>query len=317
MPEATYKLVLKQVVVLCFAASTKNVFSAGSPEVVYYSTDSFKVTDYDLKMYLRNAPDGQDGNIGTRARNLQALSDLYAMQIIVQDAEQQALLTEAQRQWIGNYAIAIETINRYLSSEVTKRMAETDWESSALEHYIANPQEFEVPENITVRALLIRTGSRSEEEAMARVNDLLREAIRPSADFEALVRAHTEDEVAAENGGLMEKITRGRTVQPFEDAAFALQTPGEVSAPVVTEFGVHLIKLVEHEPSRMRSFEESKAQIIADLKPRRAAQYREAIQNEARERKPEGFTEHTEALDALMEQTSDGALGLEYPLKPL
>jgi peptidyl-prolyl cis-trans isomerase C len=190
-------------------------------------------------------------------------------------------------------------------------MAETDWDAVALEHYLANPKEFEVPESVTVRTLLVRTASRSEEEALGLANELLQEATRPDADFDALVRAHTEDEVAAKSGGLMEGVTRGKTVQPFEDAAFALREPGEFSEPVITEFGVHLIQLVERQDTRMRTFDESKAQIIADLKPRRAAQYRAGIQNEARERKPEGFVEHTEALDALMEQTSDGALGLK------
>jgi len=309
--KALFRLVLANVTAMWLVPTGAFAGATGDATVVYYSTDSFEVTDFDLKMYLRNAPDAKDGSIGSRARNLQALSDLYAMQTIMLDAEQDALLTEAERQWIANYAVAIETINRYLSAEVTRRLAETDWEASALEYYLANPQEFEVPENITLRTLLIRTESRSDEDAVALANELLQEASRPYADFDALVRAHTEDEVAAENGGLMEKITRGRTVQPFEDAAFALQTPGELSPPVVTEFGVHLIKLVQREPSKMRSFEESKERIIADLKLRRAAQYRQAIQDGARERKVEGFVEHTEALDALIEQTSDGALGLK------
>ena len=306
-----YRLLLTNIFALwlvqkaCFAGAETE-----DSDVVYYATDSFEITDFDLKMYLRNAPDGQSGSVGSRARNLQALSDLYAMQILVQDSEQEALLTEAEREWIGSYAVAIESINRYLSSEVTKRLAKTDWDAVALEHYLANPQEFETPESVTLRTLLVRTENRSEEEALRLAKKFLEEATRPDTDFDALVRAHTEDEVAAQNGGLMEKITRGITVQPFEDAAFALQRPGDLSAPVVTQFGVHLIKLVEREPSRIKSFEESKVQIIADLKPRRAAQYRQGIQNEARERKPEGFVEHTEALDALMEQTSDGPLGL-------
>jgi len=46
-----------------------------------------------------------------------------------------------------------------------------------------------------------------------------------------------------------------------------------------------------------------------DLKPKRAAEYREGIHVEARERKPDGFIEHTDALDALMLRTSDGKLG--------
>jgi peptidyl-prolyl cis-trans isomerase C len=311
MLKVPFPLFLITILVLCLVAPNRSVAGGGDPEIIYYSTDAFEVTDFDLRMYLRGAPDAEENGIGSRARNLQALSDLYAMQVLISDARQEALLTEAELEWVANYAAGLEMIKRYLSAEVAKRMAETDWDAVALEHYLANPKEFEVPESVTVRTLLVRTASRSEEEALGLANELLQEVARPDADFDALVRAHTEDEVAAESGGLIEGVTRGKTVQPFEDAAFALREPGEFSEPVITEFGVHLIQLVERQDTRMRTFDESKAQIIADLKPRRAAQYRAGIQNEARERKPEGFVEHTEALDALMEQTSDGALGLK------
>lgn len=311
MLKVPFPLFLITILVLCLVAPNRSVAGGGDPEIIYYSTDAFEVTDFDLRMYLRGAPDAEENGIGSRARNLQALSDLYAMQVLISDARQEALLTEAELEWVANYAAGLEAIKRYLSAEVAERMAETDWDAVALEHYLANPKEFEVPESVTVRTLLVRTASRSEEEALGLANELLQEATRPDADFDALVRAHTEDEVAAESGGLIEGVTRGKTVQPFEDAAFALREPGEFSEPVITEFGVHLIQLVERQDTRMRTFDESKAQIIADLKPRRAAQYRAGIQNEARERKPEGFVEHTEALDALMEQTSDGALGLK------
>jgi peptidyl-prolyl cis-trans isomerase C len=311
MLKVPFPLFLITILVLCLVAPNRSVAGGGDPEIIYYSTDAFEVTDFDLRMYLRGAPDAEENGIGSRARNLQALSDLYAMQVLISDARQEALLTEAELEWVANYAAGLEMIKRYLSAEVAERMAETDWDAVALEHYLANPKEFEVPESVTVRTLLVRTASRSEEEALGLANELLQEVARPDADFDALVRAHTEDEVAAESGGLIEGVTRGKTVQPFEDAAFALREPGEFSEPVITEFGVHLIQLVERQDTRMRTFDESKAQIIADLKPRRAAQYRAGIQNEARERKPEGFVEHTEALDALMEQTSDGALGLK------
>jgi len=311
MLKVSFPLLLTNIFVLFLAVPDRSVAGGGDPEIVYYAADGFKVTDFDLKMYLRGAPDTGDDGIGSRARNLQALSDLYAMQVLVSDARQEELLTEAELQWVANYAAGLEMIKRYLSAAVAKRMAETDWDASALEHYLANPQEFEVPESVTVRTLLVRTASRNEEEALGLANELLQEATRPDADFDALVRAHTEDEVAAKSGGLMEGVTRGETVQPFEDAAFALRESGEFSEPVISEYGVHLIQLVERQHTRMRTFEESKAQIIADLKPRRAAQYRAGLQNEARERKPEGFVEHTEALDALIEQTSDGALGLQ------
>ena len=283
--------------------------ASGDSGIVYYSADDFQVTDFDLKMYLRKAPPPPEGTVGSRARNLKALSDLYAMQILMEEADDGQLISDAERQWIAEYAVAIEVINRYLSASVAKQLDQTDWESEALEDYLANPQRYEIPENVTVRALLIRTDRRTEDEALAIVSSLRAQAIQYDADFAELVREHTEDETAAPSAGLLEQITRGQTVAPFERAAFALREPNEFSEPVISEVGVHLIQLLEYQPARKKSFEESKEQIIADLRPARAAKYRQNIQDQARERKASGFVEHTEALDSLIRQTSDGPLG--------
>lgn len=288
--------------------SAKIALASGDPEIVYYSVEDFAVTDFDLKMYLRKAPEPQEGTVGSRARNLQALSDLYAMQVLLTDVNESRLITEAERNWIANYAVAIETINRYLQEQVLVRLAETDWEAEAVEQYLGNPERYEIPESVSLRTLLIRTDKRTEAEALELAAELLQEAAGPDADFAELVRTHTDDEVAAKSGGFM-KIKRGETVAPFEDAAFALSHPGQLSEPVISQFGVHLIQLLEYQPAGMLTFEQAREQVIAELKPVRAAQYRETIQAEARARKPEGFVEHTEALDALMLQTSDGPLG--------
>ena len=287
--------------------------AAADEEVaVYYSTNDFDVTGFDLQMYLRDAPPPPEGTIGSRARNLQALSDLYAMEIAAADAAAGlSLVSDKERAWIARYAVRLEVVRRYIKSEVNRRLESTDWNTEAAEAYLADPEAYRTPERVSVRSLLIRTENRSEEEAMSVVAALLAEAKRPDTDFAQLVSANTEDENARTDGGLMVDVVRGQTVASFETAAFALREPGELSLPVISEFGVHLIQLVEYQASRQRTLEETREQIIADLRPRRASQYRQAIQNEARERKPAGFVEHTDALDALMLQTTDGRLGTD------
>lgn len=262
-------------------------------------------------MYLRNAPPPTDGTVGSRARNLQALSDLYAMAVIESDADVSTLMTEDEQRWLASYAVRFELVSRYVQREVDRRMAETDWDVEALEWYLSEPEAYALPERVSVRALLVSTENRSVAEAMVEAETLRTLAMMPDADFGQLVADNTDDENARENGGLMENLVRGQTVAPFEASAFALRGPGEISAPVTTDFGVHLIQLVKYQPPRKRTLEETKAQIIDELMPIRASQYRQAIQQEARERKPAGFVEHTDALDKLMLQTSDGPLGLQ------
>ena len=98
----------------------------------------------------------------------------------------------------------------------------------------------------------------------------LRSEIESGADFEELARAVSEDEGTAESGGDLGTFGRGRMVVPFEDVAFALE-PGQVSEPVNTPFGWHLIKVEErlHEGGK----EEVRARhILLRLKPSRQTQ---------------------------------------------
>ena len=277
-------------------------------ERVYYSTDEFTVTDFDLRMYLRKAPPAADGQRGTRARNLQALSDLYALRLLADDAEQESLLTAREAAWIAEYAVSMEKIERYIKLKTDRMMSETDWQLESRTEYIAHPERYRSAENVTVRTLLLKTDDRTEAEAIAYAQSLVTRALSFS-EFEALVRDVTEDTVARDNGGLMENVQKGQTVRSFEEAAFSLTTPGEISAPVVSRFGVHLIQLVQHEPSVAKPFDEVEEEIVAMLQKKRRAQYIESIQQEARERQPEGFVQHTDALDALVDETTDGRLG--------
>ena len=284
--------------------------------ISYYSTSQFSVTELDREMYLRNAPPEAGGGIGSRARNLSALSDLYAIKLLAGEAQSLDLLSEVEKKWLAEYAINMELIQRYLRKMVEDKLAATDWEAEAREQYLAYPEEYREPESVSVRTLLIRTEDRSESEAMGIAVDLLDQAKQPGVDFTKLVSEHAEDANAVANGGLISGVIRGQTASPFEEAAFALRTPGEFSEPVVSQFGVHLIQLVEYSPAEQLTYEQVAQRIIEELKPIRAAQYRTGLQVEARERKLEGFVEHTEALDELMSRTSDGALGRKSPIDP-
>lgn len=314
LKKVSYTSLALGVLTFCFALSTRA--DQQGPDVVFYSTNSISVTEFDRAMYLRNAPPAARGGIGTRARNLQALSDIYAVKLLAEDASKLDLLSSEEKEWLAEYAINMELVKRYLRQLVDTKLATTDWSAEARERYLSAPEDYQLPESVSVRTLLIRNKGRSESEALDMAAELLERAKDPGTDFAELVSEYTEDESAAENGGFMANVVRGQTVPPFEEAAFALRTPGEFSEPVVSQFGVHLIQLVEYTPAEQLTFEQVEQRIIDELKPIRTAQYRRGLQEEARERKPEGFVEHTEALDELMSRTSDGALGPKFSIDP-
>jgi len=102
----------------------------------------------------------------------------------------------------------------------------------------------------------------TDEEALAKAKDL-REKIVKGADFAGIAKAESDDTGSGANGGDLGSFSHGRMVKEFEQAAFTLPI-GQVSEPVKTQFGYHIIQV---ESRTNKTFEEAKPQIEAKLKP--------------------------------------------------
>ncbi|MEN8261087.1 MAG: peptidylprolyl isomerase, partial [Pseudomonadota bacterium] len=81
-------------------------------------------------------------------------------------------------------------------------------------------------------------------------------------DFATVAKEVSDDKVSAKNGGDLGLISQGVMEKNFEDAAFALET-GEISQPVKTSFGYHLIKVTELEPEIVKAFDEVRDEVAA------------------------------------------------------
>jgi peptidyl-prolyl cis-trans isomerase D len=134
--------------------------------------------------------------------------------------------------------------------------------------YSQNQESFRTPERVKVRHILLKTDGKpasEEPKIKARAEDLLKQ-IRGGADFAALAKKNSEDPASAANGGEYPGfMMRGQTVPEFEKAAFSLK-PGQTSDLVKTQYGYHIIQVLQHEDAHLRSFEEAKAELLAQAK---------------------------------------------------
>ncbi len=110
-----------------------------------------------------------------------------------------------------------------------------------------------VPETVEVQIITIEPPIKQEE--IDRVKNQLREFAERvnsgSVDFSLLARLYSEDKESAIRGGELGFAGRGRFVPEFASAAFALQEPGKISRVIETEFGYHIIQLIEKRDDRV------------------------------------------------------------------
>jgi peptidyl-prolyl cis-trans isomerase C len=122
--------------------------------------------------------------------------------------------------------------------------------------YTGHPSDFEQPEKVHVRHLLLTTVDQATQAPLPadqvaakrkQIDDLLRRA-RAGEDFATLARQYSEDPGSKDNGGEY-TFPRGQMVAEFETAAFAL-TNNQISDVVTTKFGYHIIKLLDRTPAK-------------------------------------------------------------------
>ena len=146
--------------------------------------------------------------------------------------------------------------------------------------HLVYPTEREAAKaDIAARHILIRTSETVSVDSARAVIASLRERVLAGEDFGALAEEYSEDPGSAGRGGDLGSFGPGRMVPTFEEAAFALRNEGDLSEPVETRFGVHLIQLTDI--GARPSFEDSYAELrTLALRLPRTAVRRQAVGRE-------------------------------------
>ena len=134
------------------------------------------------------------------------------------------------------------------------------------EQYQANIQQYQVPNQVHVQHILFRTVGKTDaevEEVSKKAEDVLKQA-KEGAKFDELAKKYSEDPGSKDKGGDLSWIHQGQTVPEFEKTAFSL-APGQISDLVKTQYGFHIIKVLEKQTAHTKPFEEVKDSIRAPL----------------------------------------------------
>lgn len=143
-------------------------------------------------------------------------------------------------------------------------------EGDLRKEYDAHPERYRQEEERRASHILIQAPKDGDEASRKTAREkavaLLAQLKAKPTDFARLARESSQDPGSAEKGGDLGFFPRGAMVKPFEDAAFALAHPGDISGLVESDFGYHIIRLEAVKAAKVRAFEDVKAEIKEELK---------------------------------------------------
>jgi len=132
--------------------------------------------------------------------------------------------------------------------------------------YQQNIQQYQLPNQVHVQHILFMTVQKTDaevEETKKKAEEVLKEA-KKGAKFDELAKKYSEDPGSKDKGGDLGWIRQGQTVPEFEKTAFGL-APGQISDLVKTQYGFHIIKVLEKETAHTKPFEEVKESLRTPL----------------------------------------------------
>ncbi len=243
------------------------------------------ITADDFVRQISRVPEWARPQFKNKEGKKQFLDELIKKELIYEQAQKMGLNRDKE------YLDAVEEFKKMtlvsliLKKEVEEKSMVDDAE--VRKFYDENQDKFTIGTQVRASHILVDTEDQAKE---------ISEKIKKGEDFASLAKALSKDKGSAVKGGDLGFFSRGRMVPEFEKALFSLK-PGEVSSPVKTRFGFHIIKLVDIKEGEHASFEQSKDSIRKQL----IMQKRKSLFDSYIEKLKEGsnVTEYDDALASI------------------
>lgn len=254
------------------------VWAAEAQEVqqenrVLARVDGQEITEADVLGVLQSM--GPQGMMmyGSPEGRRAILDELISMRLLALEGAK-AKLDQAPEFQAAMERVRAQMLARAEVQELIKTVSVT--EEEARKFYDANPERFTQPERVHARHILLSDDVTSADQIAKVQADL-----KAGVPFDELAKSVSLCPSAPQGGDLGE-FQRGQMVPEFEAAAFALKEPGDISEPVKTAFGWHIIKLEGRVPAELVPFENVKAQLLQELEGEKVSELLRAKTEELR-----------------------------------
>jgi peptidyl-prolyl cis-trans isomerase C len=240
-----------------------------SPTIADSPRARITLADYEAEL-SKLPPDARPQFAANRARLVQLLNSLYLNRAVAADARAAGL----DRAPVVARQIELLTEKLLAQAQFEKLDRETGaafdanqdkYVARAREIYLTRPERFKSPEKVRVSHLLIVVGAGGDDAAKARAEEL-RAKVVGGAVLADLARQFSDDASAKRNAGDLGFFTASEVDPSFAAAAFALRTRGELSPVTKSSAGYHIIEFQERQPAVQRSFDDVKAELLAETR---------------------------------------------------
>jgi peptidyl-prolyl cis-trans isomerase D len=193
--------------------------------------------------------------------------DKYLAGVQLTDAAIQAYYEAHKAQFMSPESVHLQYAQLSLA-QVTAQIAVSD--ADLQDYYAKNKNRYISTEQRHAHHILVAVNDKVDAAAALKKAQDIEAKLTAGGNFEALAKQYSDDAGSATQGGDLGLAERGSLEAPFADALFAMK-PGDVSAPVHTKFGYHIIRLDDIVPARGKTFDEARADVTDQLRHDRAA----------------------------------------------
>ena len=250
------------------------LFGALSQSFTVFAADKALVSNPDAQVkasefaaaieYL--VPESQQESMRGKEKNMRGfLADYFTIKVMADAARAKGLdkdpSVQVQQAYNHNRLLTEALVDDYYASA-----KEPNYEILAKEAYLTDTKRFDTPAQVRAEHILIAINDKQDDAAaLKKAQKLYAQAKKDKKAFADLAKEHSDDPSAVDNSGDLGFFPKEAMVEPFANAAFTMKK-GEISQPIKTSFGYHIIHVLDQRKAGVQSFDAVKAQLIEEQK---------------------------------------------------